>query len=159
MKYHHPVIFTFPLSALTFWSLTWSKVIEVVVSSIRQVPGEGAGVNFGWRGGTVAQRKPPMKQILLLHPDNLLVLCWGKVQKEERGKCYFDRKVAACICPSNVRIYISSKRFLLPPRILFLLIQFTLYFLLYHKQSSKPNETSLCSFICLNLHPFTLLPH
>lgn len=59
------------------WSFTWAEVVEVVVSSIRQIPGEGAGVNFGWGGGIGAQGKPPMEQILLLHPDTPLVLCKG----------------------------------------------------------------------------------
>lgn len=71
----------FHLSALTSWHFTWAEAVEVVVSSVRQVPGEGVGVNFGWGGGIRAQRKPPMEQILLLHPDNLLVL-WGEGRKD-----------------------------------------------------------------------------
>lgn len=102
----HISFVSFDLSAF----YTWAEAVEVVVSSIRQVPGEGAGVNFGWGGGIGAQRKPPMEQILLLHPDNLLVLCRGRSaegrkegreRKEEteerkkekiliRTKCYFQ---------------------------------------------------------------------
>lgn len=62
-------------SVCRFEAFTCTEVVEVVVSSIRQVPGEGAGVNFRWGDSIRAQRKPPMEQILLLHSDNLLALC------------------------------------------------------------------------------------
>lgn len=55
--------------------VTWADAVEVVVSFIRQVPGECGRVNCRGGGGVGAQRKPPMEQILLLHPDNVLVLC------------------------------------------------------------------------------------
>lgn len=64
---------------------TWAEVVEVVVSSIREVPGQGAGINFGRGGGTGAQRIPPMKQILLLHPGGLLLLCRGETHKRKNG--------------------------------------------------------------------------
>lgn len=80
-------MFTCHLSVVTSWSCTWTEVVEVVVSSIREVPGEGARVNLGWGGGTGAQRKPPMKQVLLLHPDNLLVLCRGEKAQHRERRC------------------------------------------------------------------------
>lgn len=73
------------LSLVTSWPCTWAEVVEVVVSSIREVPGEGAGINFGRGGGTGAQRIPPMKQILLLHPGGLLLLCRGETHKIKIG--------------------------------------------------------------------------
>lgn len=84
------VIFTFHLSTLTSWPFTWAEVVEVVVTSIRQVPGEGGGVDCGRGGGIGAQRKPPMEQILLLHPDNLLVPCRGR---SERRRKYKKKKI------------------------------------------------------------------
>lgn len=67
---------------MTSWPFTWADAVEVVVSSIRQVPGEGGRVNFGRGGGIGAQRKPPVEQILLLHPDNPLVFCRGIIVEE-----------------------------------------------------------------------------
>lgn len=94
--------FVISFVSLTSWLFTWAEAVEVIVSSIRQVPGEGAGVDFGWGGGIGAERKPPMKQILLLHPDNLLVL-WkgrsaegrkeGREDLEKKEETWEERKV------------------------------------------------------------------
>lgn len=82
----HFIIFTLHLSALTTWPFTWTEVIEVIVASVRQVSGEGRGVDFG-RGGCIgAQRKPPMEQILLLHPDSRLVPCRRCVEGRKHMK-------------------------------------------------------------------------
>lgn len=63
--------------------VTWTEAVEVVVSSVREVPGEGVGVDFGRGGGIGAERKPPVEQVLLLHPGGLLVLCRGERGEEK----------------------------------------------------------------------------
>lgn len=102
------VVFTFHRQLWPFGLFTWAEIVEVVVSPIRQVPGEGAGVNFGWGGGVGAQRKPPLEQILLLHPDLLLVLCRGRsADGRKEGREDLERKQRN----GRQKILIRTKRY------------------------------------------------